>query len=71
MSENSINEYVTSFRIGEDAGISFFFREYYPMLCFYAVKLIKDKCAAEEIASEAFIKIQRHREQFSNATQIR
>src|SRR5687768_5955194 len=71
MEHSILNEYISSFKNAEEKGIGFFFKEYYPALCLYANKLIKDKPVAEEIASEAFIKISRHCDQFDNALQIK
>ena len=41
------------------------------MLCFYADRLRKNKCVAEEIASEAFIKIAKHQSRMESADGIK
>jgi RNA polymerase sigma-70 factor (ECF subfamily) len=71
MENSAPNAYVNSFRNAEEAGINFFFREYYPALCLYADKLIKNKPVAEEIASEAFIKIIKHCNQLDSVVGIK
>ena len=60
-----------SFQRGEEEGFNFFFKRLYPALCFFANKIIHNRPAAEEIASEAFIKIWQRHGQFSNAGDIK
>lgn len=60
-----------SFQRGEEEGFNFFFKKLYPALCFFANKIIHNRPAAEEIASEAFIKIWQRHEQFSDAGDIK
>jgi len=60
-----------SFQRGEEEGFNFFFRRLYPALCFFASRLIHNRPAAEEIASEAFIKIWQRHSQFSDAGDIK
>jgi len=60
-----------SFQRGEEEGFNFFFKKLYPALCFFAHKIIHNRPAAEEIASEAFIKIWQRHGQFSDAGDIK
>lgn len=65
------NDYAIFFHNGEEKGFSWFFRELYPALSFYAFKITGDKEVSEEIASTAFIKIWQRHERFSDALSIR
>ena len=65
------NEYTLSFQRGEEKGFDFFFRELFPSLCFFANRMIINKCEAEDIASVAFMKIWKRHNQFNNAKNIR
>lgn len=60
-----------SFQQGEEEGFNFFFKRLYPALCFFANKIIHNRPAAEEIASEAFIKIWQRHDQFADAGDIK
>ena len=42
---------------GREEGLAFFFNEHYTGLCFFANSLLHDASLAEEISSEAFIKL--------------
>jgi RNA polymerase sigma-70 factor (ECF subfamily) len=64
-------DYAVLFETGDEEGFTWFFRELYPALSFYAFKITGDKEASEEIASNAFIKIWQRHEQFSDAISIR
>jgi RNA polymerase sigma-70 factor (ECF subfamily) len=50
---------------GREDGLEFFFNQHYAALCFFSNSLLNDQCLAEEITSEAFIKLWEHRRQFS------
>jgi len=65
------NEYTLAFQRGEEKGFDFFFRELFPSLCFFANRMVNNKCEAEDIASAAFIKIWKRHNQFDNAKNIR
>jgi len=57
----SPQDYALFFQEGEERGFAYFFRQLYPALTLFAYKLTGEKEQAEEIASNAFIKIwQRH-----------
>lgn len=64
-------DHVPSFQRGEEKGFTWFFRNLYPSLSFYAFKITADKETSEEIASNAFIKIWQRHEQFADALSIR
>ena len=65
------NEYAPAFQRGEEKGFDFFFRELFPSLCFFANRILNNKCEAEDIASYAFVKIWKRHSQFDNAKNIR
>lgn len=65
------NEYALAFQRGEEKGFDFFFRELFPSLCFFANRMLNNKCEAEDIASYAFIKIWKRHSQFDNTKNIR
>lgn len=57
-------DYVLSFQRGERAGFDWAFRQLYPALTLYVNTIIRDEAAAEEIASDAFIKTWSRHQQF-------
>ncbi|MDE3184860.1 MAG: RNA polymerase sigma-70 factor [Bacteroidota bacterium] len=68
---NNEIEMVFSFQKGEEKGFDFFFLELFPSLCFFANRLLNNRCEAEDIASSAFIKIWKRHSQFKDAKNIR
>lgn len=52
-----IEEYSSAFAQGDEKALSFFYHEFHPALSLFAYKFIKDRLLAEEIASNAFVKI--------------
>lgn len=56
----SDRDYAILFRDGDEAGLSFFYQAFYPALSYYAYRLTRNRPAAEEIASEAFVKTWQH-----------
>jgi len=60
-----------AFQRGEEKGFDFFYRQLFPSLCFFANRKLNDRTEAEDIASNAFIKIWKRHSQFNNATGIR
>jgi RNA polymerase sigma-70 factor (ECF subfamily) len=50
---------------GREEGLHFFFENYYSYLNFFAQKLLHDPLLAEEIVSDAFIKLWEKREELS------
>jgi RNA polymerase sigma-70 factor (ECF subfamily) len=47
------------------------FLQLYPSMCMVANKLVKDKCLAEDIAQEAFVKFWSSNEQFDNLSSVK
>ena len=70
-STSHASEYALAFQQGEEKGFDFFFREFFPSLCFFANHILDNRCEAEDIASFAFIKIWKRHSQFNNARNIR
>lgn len=60
-----------AFQRGDEKGLAFFFDELYPALCIYANYYTANEAAAQEIASEAFLKTWKTRSQFFRAGSIR
>jgi RNA polymerase sigma-70 factor (ECF subfamily) len=52
------------FQQGEENGFQYFFNKYYASLCHYAHEITSNQPVAEEIASDAFIKLWERRERF-------
>jgi RNA polymerase sigma factor (sigma-70 family) len=58
---NEKDDYLQSFRDGEERGFTYYFEAFYPALLFYAFRLVKNKPAAEIIVEESFINVwERH-----------
>jgi len=68
---NTVTEYILSFQKGEEKGFSFFFREYHAALCYFSFRIIKDKDNAEDIVSEAYVKLWERHSGFDNLGSIR
>lgn len=55
---NKTNEELAlGFQKGDEKALSFFYHEFYPALAHYSFQLIQSRPVAEEIASEAFVKV--------------
>ena len=52
-------EHSLGFNKGEEKALSFFYHEFYPALAHYSFQLTQSRSIAEEIASEAFVKVWR------------
>lgn len=70
-SQESVAEYVQLFRLGDEKGFNFFYREYYDTLCYYSFQIIKDEQEADGIVGEAFIKLWERSSNFDNLPSIR
>lgn len=55
-----------SFNVGDGPDIELLFKNYYQRLCYFAVQIINDKAAAEDIAQEAFVKYWNKKSDFNN-----
>lgn len=53
------NNYALLFQVGNEKALSFFYHEFYPALAHYSFQYTQSRPIAEEIASEAFVKIWR------------
>lgn len=60
------NHYFLSFQTGKEKGFAFFFQSFYKALCFFANRYTRDLPAAEDIVSEAFIRVWEKRERISS-----
>ena len=56
---NNVNKYALLFQDGDEKALSFFYHEFYPALAHYSFQLTQSRPVAEEIASEAFVKVWR------------
>ena len=56
---------------GDSRALKLFFDSFYPSVCVYAIKFIKQSDVAEDIAQDAFIQFWKIRDRFSNIRQIR
>ena len=70
-SQESVAEYVQLFRLGDEKGFNFFYREYYDTLCYYSFQIIKDELEAEGIVAEAFTKLWERHSKFNSLASIR
>ena len=68
---DTLNIHLISFQQGEEKGFAWFFRLYYPTICFFANRLINDRLEAEDITDEAFIKLWERRGNFETAESIK
>ncbi len=68
-----MNEFqlMRGFRNGLAKNFSFAFKELYPSLCFFALKITNNQMVAEDIAQESFVKIWQKRVQFSNLSSLK
>lgn len=56
---------------GNEAGLNFFFELYYTPLIFFSLRLTADQSAAEDIVTEAFLKLWNNREEIKNLGYIK
>ena len=54
---HSEEEALTALQAGEENGLHFFFDRYYTPLIFFCQSIVESRSIAEEIASEAFVKL--------------
>lgn len=64
-------EAFTALEKGSEAGLSFFFDSYYSPLVFYAQSITNNFCIAQEIASEAFVKLWNGRETIGGSRKVK
>lgn len=58
-------------QLTDSGSFDFYFREWYPALCLFSLRITGDQRAAEDYAEEAFIKLWENRHQFEQAGSIR
>ncbi|MFC0773394.1 RNA polymerase sigma factor [Terrimonas alba] len=63
--------HILSFQQGEERGFDYYFRQWYPSLCFFANRYIQQPQAAEEIVSDAYLKVWKRHAQFTNEKVLR
>ncbi len=68
---DSEHEMALGFHQGDEKALAYFYREFHPALSLYANKLLQNRAIAEEIASEALIRIWRIHSELSNYHVIR
>ena len=54
-----------SFQQGEEAGFTYIFNKYYPVLSYYAMGFVNNREKAEEIVQSAFVDLWKKREDFT------
>ena len=65
------NDYLLSFRAGEERGFDHFFKYYFKRLCYFASRYVQDEDAVEDIVSESFLSAWQKREIFTDENFIR
>ena len=65
------NCHARAFQNGDEKGFEFFFREYYPALCFYAGRFVYDRSLAEDLVADAFVKLWMRRNSINEPRLIR
>jgi len=65
------DQYLLSFRAGEEGGFTYFFNTYYKALCFFANHYVQNMAVAEEAAEDGFMAIWDKREQFVTQSGLR
>ena len=68
---NAEAEAAASLVQGEEAGLNFFFELYYTPLTWFALKLTDDEGAAEDVVTEAFLKLWNHRHELKSPAYIK
>lgn len=64
-------EAATALVQGNEAGLNFFFELYYTPLTWFSLRLTNDQTAAEDIVTEAFLKLWKHRDEIKNPDYIK
>ncbi len=66
MDSDSTQFLIQSIRLGDSKALKEFFESFYPSVCIFARKFVKDMDIAEDIAQESFIEFWSRREQFTD-----
>jgi RNA polymerase sigma factor (sigma-70 family) len=69
--EQTQEEYALLFRQGEQEALAFFYIELHPALSLYANSILQNMEMAEEVASDAFIKIWKHHQKLDSYNAVR
>ena len=64
MDSDSNQHLIRSIRTGDNKALKQFFESFYPSVCIFARKYVKDMDIAQDIAQESFIEFWKRREQF-------
>ena len=56
---------------GREEGLEFFHQQYYTRLCYFAGTLLNDECLAQEITSDAFMKLWQSRQSLATEGSIK
>lgn len=62
--------YFNKFREGNEKGLEFFYKLWYPRLYYWGIKYVKDDLNADCIVNEAFLRLWLFRQQISSVEQI-
>ncbi|MBX3240452.1 MAG: RNA polymerase sigma-70 factor [Chitinophagaceae bacterium] len=65
--KDDITQYWQWFQQGHQEGLSFFLDKYYPSLCYFANRFVKDREAAEDIVSESLVNIWKKKEAIASS----
>ncbi|MEJ5055303.1 RNA polymerase sigma factor [Sphingobacterium sp. MYb382] len=68
---NNADQQVVYLQDGRESAMSFFIKEFSQPLLFFAWKIVKDKSVAEELVSDAFVKLWERRSNFSSSDSIK
>ena len=59
------------FKNGDPRALQTIFKQFYPPLCLFAVRILHDRPAAEDIVGETFVKLWNRRADFENIQKIK
>lgn len=63
--------WIDEFRNGTEAGLRYFFDQYYKSLCYFAVRLVQDDQEAEDIVANCFVKLSEKHKEFDTDQNIK
>jgi len=69
--KNTEESQIIEFRKGNEKALRYIFDAYYPSLCYYAQSIVYDVHAAQDIASETFVKLWQLHYRFNNEDAIK
>ena len=68
---SSEQQWVNSFRDGDNTALSYFFKLHYKPLCYFVGRMVQNNLEAEDIVTGCFVKAWEHRQDFDTATNIK